>query len=716
MFPYKQHNILSDYEVQKMHKISLSEYKTRFTACLKDKKNWHTLLLYMLLPFLVNFILECFERKSFWGGFSHLAANPAAFFTNTCIILLTLSVSLLFRRRIFVLSVLSCVWIVFGISNFILLSNRVTPFTGYDLRLISSALGVLKKYLNNFQLVLIGILFVGTIVGLVFIFRKSPKHPTKVNYIRAAIQIIFIFLLTIGGIQLGIRTGNLEERFGELSQSYLKNGFVYCFTNSLIDTGVDKPADYSPESIGKFVYNRVEHSTGSAVAADEKEFTGPNVIFLQLESFFDVSRLKDTTFSEDPLPYFHSLKENYPSGLLEVPVIGAGTVNTEFEILTGMNMNDFGAGEYPYKSILKKKVCESIAYNLKPHGYATHAIHNHTGRFYSRNEVYANLGIDTYTSVEYIYPIERTPMNWCKDSVLVGEIEKCLNHTSEQDFICTISVQGHGSYPSDAVYEKVITAGDVYDEEKRDSLEYYVNQIHEMDAFLQDLIQTLSARNEETVLVMYGDHLPSLNINNENINGATMYQTDYVVWSNFPLNLPDQDLEAFELNSKVLAALGINDGVINSYHQNKTDAPDYLEGLAALEYDLLYGNLLAYDGTLPYEASEIQMGIDPIDITAIYEDPFNPNYAIIKGNHFTTYSKVYVNDERFSTAFIDSQTLRIKYGNMSAKDSFSIHQSKLSQTPDVLYVEAKTIFEQAFEKADFTTRQIIRNFNLPIIY
>lgn len=702
-----------------MKKISLTEYKTRFITGFKDKRTWQTLLLYCLLPFILNFILECFERKSFFGGFSHLIANPVAFLSNMLIILLTLSVSFLFRRRIFVLSLLSCIWIIFGIANYILLSNRVTPFTGYDLKMISAALGVLQKYLNNFQLVLVGLLFVGTIIGLIFICRKAPKLPEKVNYIKAAVQIIFIFLLTAGGIRLGIYTNNLEERFGELSQSYLKNGFVYCFTNSLIDTGVDKPSDYSPEKIEKFVYNKVgkiEPSTTDAIDVQQKEFTAPNVITLQLESFFDVSRLKDTTFSEDPIPYFHSLMDSYPSGLLEVPVIGAGTVNTEFEILTGMNMNDFGAGEYPYKSILKKKVCESIAFNLKPHGYATHAVHNHTGRFYSRNEVYANLGIDTFTSLEYMHPIERTPMNWCKDSVLVQEIEKCLDSTTEQDFICTISVQGHGSYPTNAEYDEVITVGDVYNEEKRESFQYYVNQIHEMDTFLYDLIHALSVRNEDTVLIIYGDHLPSLNITDAELNGASMYQTDYVVWSNFDLHLPDQDLEAFELNSKVLAALGITDGVINAYHQNSSGAPDYLEGLAALEYDLLYGNLLAYEGTLPYTASNIQMGIDPIDISAIYQDPFNPKYTVIKGTNFTTYSKVYVNGEKLSTTFVDPQTLRVKYNGLSSKDSFSIHQAKLSQTPDVLYVDTKAIFKQIFDEASFATRQFITSLNLPITY
>ncbi len=692
---------------------------------MKDKRGWYTLLTFILLPLILNYILECFERKNFFGGFQHLTLNPVAFLCNTLIILMTLSIALLFRRRVFVLSLLSCVWIIFGIANFILLSNRVTPFTGYDLKLISAALGVLNKYLNNFQLILVGILFAGAIVGLVFIFKKCPRVPHKINFFKAAGLILFTALLCFGGIRIGLRTNHLEARFGELSQSYLKNGFVYCFTNSLVDTGVDKPSDYSPESISKFVYKDVKPSapvTDSAIdSVEEKAFTGPNVIFLQLETFFDVTRLKDTVFSEDPLPFFHSLKEQYPSGLLGVPVIGAGTVNTEFEILTGMNMDDFGAGEYPFKSILKKTVCESIAYNLKPHGYATHAIHNHTGRFYSRNEVYANLGIDTYTSLEYMYPIETTPMGWCKDSILVQEIAKCLESTSEQDFVCTISVQGHGSYPSDAVYEPAILVNQCYDPEKLASFQYYVNQLHEMDLFIKDLVTYLTNCGEDTVLVMYGDHLPSLNITDENINGANIYQTDYVIWSNFGLNLPDQDLEAYHLNSKVLAALGISDGVINAYHQQHdvagTDPTAYMEGLQALEYDLLYGKHLAYEnGEIPYTASEIQMGIDPIDISAIYPDPFNSSYTIIKGNNFTKYSKVYVNEEKISTIFENPQTLRIKLDSLSSNDAFSIHQSKLSQTPEVLYVEAKTIFEQAYENADYTTRKIISNFNLPIIY
>ena len=99
---------------------------------------------------------------------------------------------------------------------------------------------------------------------------------------------------------------------------------------------------------------------------------------------------------------------------LSVPVIGAGTVNSEFEMLTGMNIDDFGIGEYPYKTILKSKACESLAYNLKDYGYKSFAIHDNTGDFYERNKVYPNLGFDVFTSVEYMWPKDYTAMDWAK--------------------------------------------------------------------------------------------------------------------------------------------------------------------------------------------------------------------------------------------------------------------------------------------------------------
>ena len=69
------------------------------------------------------------------------------------------------------------------------------------------------------------------------------------------------------------------------------------------------------------------------------------------------------------------LSSEYSAGYISVPCFGAGTANTEFEVQTGINLDDFGPGEYPYKTVLQSAICESAAYDLKNLGYSTHALH-----------------------------------------------------------------------------------------------------------------------------------------------------------------------------------------------------------------------------------------------------------------------------------------------------------------------------------------------------
>ena len=175
---------------------------------------------------------------------------------------------------------------------------------------------------------------------------------------------------------------------------------------------------------------------------------------MQLESFFDPELVNFLNISEDPIPYYRQLMKDYSSGYLRVPVVGAGTANTEFETISGMSLRYFGAGEYPYKSVLSEETCESAPYVLKNLGYATHAIHNNEANFYSRRSVFSRLGFDTFTSEEYMPDIsDVTATGWVKDHILTKEIIKTLDATDEPDYIYTISVQGHGDYPTEPVLD-----------------------------------------------------------------------------------------------------------------------------------------------------------------------------------------------------------------------------------------------------------------------
>lgn len=115
-----------------------------------------------------------------------------------------------------------------------------------------------------------------------------------------------------------------------------------------------------------------------------------------------------------------------------------------------MNVHDFGTGEYPYKTILQETPCESIAYDLKKLGLASHVIHNNTATFYDRNIVFPKLGFDSFTTLEYMNHVETNEIGWAKDKILTKEIVRALSETKERDLIYTISVQPHGAYPEES--------------------------------------------------------------------------------------------------------------------------------------------------------------------------------------------------------------------------------------------------------------------------
>lgn len=680
---------------QKMKKHIISEHtENRFQRfiriCQDEQPRKGYFRLFVLLPVLLVLTTESLASHSPIGGFQFLFLHPYAFFANALMAATAISVALLFRRRAGWAFVISFVWLFLSVVNCIVLFFRVTPFGGSDLLLINDGADIIGKYLNIFGIIGIMILAVLVLAVAVILFWQVPPAAKVPSRFRSVAVIVSLYLLTWGYIAAGTTTGALESEFHELSQSYKRNGFMYCFFNSVIDVGVSKPKDYSEESIKELA--EAETESPQTVYATYK----PNVIVVQLESFFDVNRLRDIHFSENPVPNLTKYMNICPSGFFNVPVVGAGTVNSEFEVLTGMNIDDYGVGEYPYKTILKQKTCETMAYDLAPYGYTCHAIHNNTGDFYERNAVYRNMGFDTFTSVEYMWPDGYTAMDWAKDSTLLGEIEKTLDDSMGADFVFAVSVQGHGSYPteSDVEYEKHITlrSDTITDEGYLNQLTYYVNQLYEMDQFIGDLIQMLKCRNDNSILVMYGDHLPSLDLSPEDLNAGDIYETEYFIWNNANLEFEtDPSLEAYELSSRILKALGVYDGVINSYHQNsgqlvkdgELSEEDYLAGLKALEYDALYGDSISTDGENPYKPKDLQMGISPITITDVTVT--KDHVMSVSGENFTRYSRVSIDGNSMETLYLNPNLLVVPDAAPEKGAEIIVSQAALSQTEPYYY-------------------------------
>ena len=375
----------------------------------------------------------------------------------------------------------------------------------------------------------------------------------------------------------------------------------------------------------------------------------PNILFVQLESFFDVGYLDDVEYAGNPIPNFTRLRDNFSSGFLTVPSVGAGTANTEFEVLSGMSLDFLGLGEYPYKTTLRDRACETVVWDLKSLGYTGAAIHNNTGTFYDRDKVFAQLGFDSFTSIEYMDGVEFNPIGWCRDNILTGQILKALDATPGQDFVFTITVQGHGKYQrgvdSEDIEDLDVTWAGEPDEQE--ALAYYMSQLSETDAFIGELVSALSRRAEPTVLVLYGDHLPSFSIGSDQLENGDIFQTEYVMWTNMRLPQRDEDLYAYQLYPRVLADLGMSPGLITRYHQQMRDSEDYEEGLNLLEYDMLDGDWYCYGGVCPFTATHLRMGVEPVIVDSWqYEED---GRLLVYGQNFTDYSVITLDGKQLET-------------------------------------------------------------------
>jgi len=650
--------------------------------CSKLFKN-HIVTIFFV-SILLMILIETLARHSLVQSISFMICRPLVFACNVAIIFALLSLSMLFRRRFFATCMLSLVWIVLGTINGVILSNRMTPFTVKDLSNFKDGLSIVENYFSvkTVTLALIGVAL--AVLGIIVLFRKLPKLDRKVHFKRTIASIAVVMVGTLGIISVGMKIGVLDTFFGNLAYGYRDNGVVYSFMVTWVKTGIDRPDNYSRHNM-KAIFENGELGYDGIYTPGEDDNTDvmnkPNILFLQLESFIDPTLVNGVEFSKDPVPNFRKLMKEYSSGYLTVPSVGAGTANVEFEVMTGLSAKFFGPGEYPYKSILKEKTVESTPYQLKELGYSAHAIHNHRGAFYFRNKVFANMGFDTFTCLEYMNNVMKTPKNWAKDGILTEQIVTAMDSTKNQDYIYTISVQGHGKYPDEEVLENPeITVTEAESEEQKWKYEYYANQIYEMDLFIKELTDTLASYDEDVVLVMYGDHLPALDMTEESMKTGELYDTQYIIWDNFGMKKQDMDIATYSLSGEVLDRLGISVGMMTKYHQNYRGSEDYIIDLKALGYDILYGKQFIYGEKNPYKPTDLQMGMKEIkikEVVQIGEDFY------IKGENFTEYSKISLDGEILETVYLGPSILALKE-EVDPEDAAEMKVSQVEKNKEVL--------------------------------
>ena len=365
----------------------------------------------------------------------------------------------------------------------------------------------------------------------------------------------------------------------------------------------------------------------NAESSAETEQSAQNVIVIMNEAFSDLPTTYGFETNTDVMPFIHSLSgANVRKGVMMPSVFGGGTSNTEYEFLTGNSIAFLNAGSAPYTEYINRSR-PSMASELGAKGYRTVAFHPEHEANYKRNKVYPLLGFQDFLSIEDDLPYTDTVRNFVSDASDVKDLEKIYEEgEGEPSFIFNVTMQNHGGYSQDQSAVDV-TVYPTDEELQTPELEEYLSLVHLTDEAFEELVDYYSNVKEKTIILMFGDHQPSLsdsvyalmdpnlaggNVSNEYLEEK--YQVPYVVWANYDLDGPevprispgflhslfldyadiqmsDYDRQIYECMQKYPAinALGCYDAEGKYYSTSQIDEDEVLAAYKKSAYYSLFG-------------------------------------------------------------------------------------------------------------------------------
>lgn len=596
-----------------------------------------------------------------------------------------------FKRKLFlsISVVVATLLIGLSVANRVKIALRGDPLIPADLVLVSEAKNMLSIFsdLPFWQIALTTIAIVSIILVIGYGIHKLPKDKTwnihRVVLAAFAASLLFCTYNEEVEKKHSMIRAKYKIKVIDYNQqtNYDLNGVLMAFMRNIKWLSIDAPTDYTEEKI-KEIAQKYEQEPYELT--EDK----PHIVMIMSEAFWDPTVMESVSFSEDPLPNFHELAKNYTSGNLLAPVFGGSTANTEFESLTGYSMNFLPAGSIPYLFHVKKPI-QALPHILKGQGYNTTAIHSYHNWFYQRNTVYKNIGFDRFISLEFV-PEPVVDFLYYRDREMNDLIIDQLTNAQEPNFIFGVTMQNHGPFKADM--KKPYSTIEVehkdgsFTPEAKNILEFFSDNMVQVDLELIRLIEKLDELDEKVMVVYYGDHLPLLGLNYQVYKEAgyfeketdfeaykKIYSTPLLMWDNFSSEHKKVDLSASYLSAYVLNRAGLQGtpltNMLNTaladgrgmlpradYVPNFWFDTTLLQDYEALQYDYLFGGG-KYDTSAKVDGNkEFRLGYnDPLITRVIAKEANGAIDLVVEGNFFTKSAKIFIDGNRVDTVYEDGE-------------------------------------------------------------
>ena len=333
-----------------------------------------------------------------------------------------------------------------------------------------------------------------------------------------------------------------------------ENGFILNFTTALRYSHMSAPEGYSKDAVNNIEshYNSLINNESSLDSLVGNTSVRPkNIIAVMSESFDDFSEFENLSLSEDPAPFFHSLKKNTIKGRMYSPVTGGGTANVEYEYLTGNSLSFLSEGTVAYQLYIKAGA-PNMARQMNALGYETTAFHPYLASGWNRREVYTHFDFDNQIFVDDL-KVQNIVRKFVGDACDFEKIFDITDSSDKPQFIFNVTMQNHSAYDKPWPNQKYFVEPDKSCAvlSKTTSATQYFSLIRESDDAIKELITHYENSDEPTLIVFFGDHQPPLgkkfytHLYRKNLDKRSteevlnQYNTPFFIWANY--DIPEQD-------------------------------------------------------------------------------------------------------------------------------------------------------------------------------